>query len=136
MEFGLSASELALQEKARAFAQEFVAPRAAEVDRTGGYPWDIVTALAKAGFCGMTIPEAYGGKGLSYLDAVPVIGEMAKACTVAARVILATHMGDTTSRLGDAKEVGGRTCHRRRQAGDLHHGTRSRQRCPCDDDTS
>src|SRR5262245_17787527 len=93
MEFGLSVSERALQEKARAFAQEFVAPRAAEVDRTGGYPWDIVTALAKAGFCGMTIPEAYGGKGLSYLDAVLVIEEMAKACTVTARIIVETNMG-------------------------------------------
>ena len=73
MQFGLSASECALQERAKAFAQEFVAPRAAEIDRSGEYPWDIVTALAKSGFCGMTIPEAYGGKGLSYFDAVLVI---------------------------------------------------------------
>ena len=93
MQFGLSASERALQESARAFAQEFVAPRAAEVDRSGEYPWDIVTALAKAGFCGMTIPEAYGGKGLSYLDAVLVIEEMAKACTVTARIVVETNMG-------------------------------------------
>jgi len=93
MQFGLSASERALQESARAFAQEFVAPRAAEVDRSGEYPWEIVTALAKAGFCGMTIPEAYGGKGLSYFDAVLVIEEMAKACTVTARIVVETNMG-------------------------------------------
>src|SRR5215475_14028641 len=93
MEFGLSASERALQEKARAFARQVVAPRAAEVDRSGEYPWDIVTALAKAGFCGMTIPEAYGGKGLSYLDAVLVIEEMAKVCTVTARIVVETNMG-------------------------------------------
>jgi 3-sulfinopropanoyl-CoA desulfinase len=93
MQFGLSASERALQERAKAFAQEFVAPRAAEIDRSGEYPWDIVTALAKSGFCGMTIPEAYGGKGLSYLDAVLVIEEMAKACTVTARIVVETNMG-------------------------------------------
>src|SRR6478735_770092 len=93
MQFGLSASERALQESARAFAREFIAPRAAEVDRSGEYPRDIVTALAKAGFCGMTIPEAYGGKGLSYLDAVLVIEEMAKACTVTARIVVETNMG-------------------------------------------
>src|SRR5215468_480677 len=93
MQFGLSVAELALQARAREFAQKFVAPRAAEVDRTGEYPWDIVTALAKAGFCGMTIPEAYGGKSLSYLDAVLVIEEMAKACTVTARVVVETNMG-------------------------------------------
>ena len=93
MQFGLSVAELALQARAREFAQKFVAPRAAEVDRTGEYPWDIVAALAKAGFCGMTIPEAYGGKGLSYLDAVLVIEEMAKVCTVTARIVVETNMG-------------------------------------------
>ena len=41
----------------------------------------------------MTIPEACGGKGLSYLDAVLVIEEMAKACTVTARIIVETNMG-------------------------------------------
>jgi len=93
MQFGLSVAELALQARAREFAQKFVAPRAAEVDRTGEYPWDIVAALAEAGFCGMTIPEAYGGKGLSYLDAVLVIEEMAKVCSVTARIVVETNMG-------------------------------------------
>jgi butyryl-CoA dehydrogenase len=41
----------------------------------------------------MTIPEAYGGKGLSYFDAVLVIEEMAKACTVTARIVVETNMG-------------------------------------------
>lgn len=93
MQFGLSVDELALQARASEFAQKFVAPRAAEVDRTGEYPWDIATALAKAGFCGMTVPEAYGGKGLSYLDAVLVIEEMAKRCAVSARIVVETNMG-------------------------------------------
>jgi alkylation response protein AidB-like acyl-CoA dehydrogenase len=93
MQFGLSVDELALQARAKDFAQKFVAPRAAEVDRTGEYPWDIATALAKAGFCGMTVPEAYGGKGLSYLDAVLVIEEMAKVCAVTARIVVETNMG-------------------------------------------
>ena len=92
MQFGLSVDELALQAQAREFAK-FVTSRAAEIDRTGEYPWDIATALAKAGFCGMTVPEAYGGKGLSHLDAVLVIEEMAKACTVTARIVVETNMG-------------------------------------------
>src|SRR5262245_3862681 len=93
MQFGLSVDELALQARAREFALKFVAPRAAEIDRSGEYPWDIVTALAKAGFCGMTVPKSYGGKGLSYLDAVLVIEEMAKVCTVTARIVVETNMG-------------------------------------------
>ena len=93
MDLGLSPDELALQARARQFAQTVVRPRAAEVDRSEEYPWDLVTALAEAGFCGMTVPPAYGGQGRSFLDAVLVIEEMAKACTVTARIVVETNMG-------------------------------------------
>lgn len=85
------------EEKLRAEAEEFartvVRPRAAETDRTEQYPWDVVKGLADAGFMGMTIPEAYGGRGRSFLDAVLVIEEMAKACTVTARIVVEANMG-------------------------------------------
>ena len=58
MELQLSESELTLQARARAFAQEVARPRAAAIDRDEQYPWDIAKALAEAGFCGMTIPQA------------------------------------------------------------------------------
>ena len=82
MDLQLSQSEIALQKRARAFAQEVARLRAAAVDRDGQYLWDIAKALADAGFCGMTIPKAFGGQGRPFLDAVLVIEEMAKACTV------------------------------------------------------
>jgi alkylation response protein AidB-like acyl-CoA dehydrogenase len=89
----LTSEEVALQSRARKFAREIVAPRAAEIDRVGEYPWDIVKAFADAGFSGMTIPKEYGGKGASYLDAVLLIEEMAKVCTVTARIAVETNMG-------------------------------------------
>src|SRR5487761_2582269 len=49
MDLGLSRDEIALQARARAFAQGVVRPRAAAIDRDEQYPWDIVKALAKAG---------------------------------------------------------------------------------------
>src|SRR5262249_61211523 len=104
MQFGLSVDELALQARAREFAQKFVAPRAAEIDRSGEYPWDIVTSLAKSGFCGMTIPEAYGGKGLSYFDAVLVIEEMGKAWTGTARLVVENQKGGHAARAGGGCE--------------------------------
>ena len=67
--------------------------RAAEIDRTEAYPWDNVRALREAGLMGMTIPRAYGGLGLSYFDAVRVIEEVAKACTVSARIVIEANMG-------------------------------------------
>jgi 3-sulfinopropanoyl-CoA desulfinase len=93
MDLQLSQGEIALQARARAFARDVAAPRAAAIDRDGQYPWDIVRGLVEAGFCGMTIPQALGGQGRSFLDAVLVIEEMAKACTVTSRIVVETNMG-------------------------------------------
>ncbi len=93
MDLGLSKDEIALQQRARAFARGVARPRAAQIDRDEQYPFDVVKALAEAGFLGMTIPKALGGKDASFLDAVLVIEEMAKCCTVTARIVVETNMG-------------------------------------------
>ena len=93
MEHTLSPDELALQARAREFSQTVVRPRAAAVDRDEQYPWDIVKALGEAGFLGMTIPKALGGQGRSFLETVLVIEEMAKSCTVTARIVVEANMG-------------------------------------------
>jgi alkylation response protein AidB-like acyl-CoA dehydrogenase len=93
MDLDLSQDEIALQARARAFSQAVVRPRAAAIDRDEQYPFDIVKALAEAGFLGMTMPKALGGKDASFLDAVLVIEEMAKSCTVTARIVVETNMG-------------------------------------------
>jgi alkylation response protein AidB-like acyl-CoA dehydrogenase len=93
MDFELNHDEAALQARAREFSQSVVRPRAAEIDCQEQYPWDIVKALADAGFVGMTIPTAYGGQGRSFLDAALVIEEMAKSCAVTARIVVETNMG-------------------------------------------
>jgi len=93
MDLDLSQDEIALQARARAFSQAVVRPRAAAIDRDEQYPFDIVKALAEAGFLGMTMPKTLGGKDASFLDAVLVIEEMAKSCTVTARIVVETNMG-------------------------------------------
>src|ERR1035438_7239915 len=93
MESTLSRDEIALRAGARPFSQAVVRPRAAAIDRDEQYPWDIVKALAEAGFVGMTVPTALGGQGRSFLDAVLVIEQMAKSCTVTARIVVETNMG-------------------------------------------
>jgi len=82
-----------LQKRARALARETIAPRAAEVDRTEQYPWENVTALNDAGFFGMTIPKAYGGPGLGFLDACLVVDEVAQVCGVSGRIVVEANMG-------------------------------------------
>ncbi|MBT7632376.1 MAG: acyl-CoA dehydrogenase family protein, partial [Rhodospirillaceae bacterium] len=89
----LDRNKEALRDSARELAQGQISARAAEVDRTEQYPWDNVTDLKDAGFFGMTIPTAYGGRGLDYLDAALVVEEMAKVCGVSGRIAVEANMG-------------------------------------------
>jgi len=91
--FELSDTQKELQTSAREFAKKEIAPRAAEIDRSEQYPWENVELLTKQGFMGMTVPEEYGGPGMSYLDVVLVIEEIAKACGVSARIVVEANMG-------------------------------------------
>ena len=93
MDFSLSRDQRALQAKARELAEGDFAARAAEIDRTEAYPWNNVRDMTDAGFFGMTIPEAYGGAGRSYLDTVLVIEEMAKVCGPSGRIAVEANMG-------------------------------------------
>lgn len=93
MDFSLDQGQRQLKERARALARSHVLARAAEVDRTEEYPWDTVEKLVEAGFFGMTIPRAYGGQGLTYLDAVLVIEEMAQCCGITGRIVVEANMG-------------------------------------------
>ncbi len=91
--FELSGTQVSLRDEARELAEQEIAPRAAEVDRTEAYPWANVEALTAAGFMGMTIPKEYGGPGLTCLDAVPVIEQLARVCGVTARIVVEANMG-------------------------------------------
>ena len=89
----LNDQQKTLQAAARDLADTEIKPRAADVDRSEQYPWDNVEKLTEAGFMGMTVPKAFGGRGLSYLDAVLVIEEMARVCGVTGRIVVEANMG-------------------------------------------
>lgn len=91
--FQLSAAQKKLQAQAKELADSDIKARAAQVDQTEAYPWDNVEKFTKAGFMGMTIPQAYGGRGFTYFDAVLVIEQMARTCGVSGRIIVEANMG-------------------------------------------
>jgi alkylation response protein AidB-like acyl-CoA dehydrogenase len=68
------------QERAREVAEKAVRPVAAELDRTGEYPWSVIGALREAGLMGIWIPEAYGGRSAGVLDLCVVVEELSRAC--------------------------------------------------------
>jgi hypothetical protein len=91
--FDLPGDLKAFQERVRHVARAEIAPYAAETDRTEQYPWHCVGVLKREGFMGMTIPVEYGGRGASYLQAVVLIEEMAKACSATGRICVESNMG-------------------------------------------
>ena len=93
MNFNPSSQQQTQILKARAFAKEHIAPFAAQWDREEHIPRRQIQSYADAGFFGMTLPTQYGGKGLSALDAVLVIEEIARHCGISARLIVDHNFG-------------------------------------------
>ena len=91
--FQLTDDQLKIRDTAKHLANTKFKARAAEIDRSEEYPWDNVEILTKAGFMGMAIPKQHGGLGLSYMDVVLVVEEIAKACGVTARIVVEGNMG-------------------------------------------
>ena len=63
----------------RQVAQGVVAPRAADIDRTGEYPWDVRKAFAEADILALPFEEEHGGTGTGTLMLQMAVEEIAKA---------------------------------------------------------
>lgn len=94
---------------ARDLSKRF-APRAARWDQERDYCWDNVHDLAEAGLMGMTLPETYGGQGASWLDVVQVVEEIARACTLSARIVVEGNMGGISAVMAYGTEAQKRLC--------------------------
>ena len=92
MDFDLSEDQLAYQEMARAFARNELAPHAADWDRDGEFPIDVIRKAGELGFCGLYAPEDAGGLGLSRLDSHIIFEELAYGCTATAAYITIHNM--------------------------------------------
>src|ERR1700754_4621962 len=65
---------------ARDFANQYIRPHVMEWDESQCFPHAIFTELGRLGLMGVVVPEEYGGSGLSYIEYVTVIQEIAKVC--------------------------------------------------------
>jgi alkylation response protein AidB-like acyl-CoA dehydrogenase len=76
----LSAEQREFRTVLRQFAEERIAPRAAEVDQTGEYSWDNFKDLLSMDLPGLGIPEAYGGAGADNVTQAIMVEELARVC--------------------------------------------------------
>ncbi|HEU4783975.1 MAG TPA: acyl-CoA dehydrogenase family protein [Ktedonobacterales bacterium] len=89
----LASEEKMLIDMVRDLAREKVAPRAAEIDATGEFPWDMKELLAQQDIFAMPFPEEYGGLGSSELSILMVIEELAKACATTSLLLCVQQLG-------------------------------------------
>ena len=104
--FSLFEEHEALRESVRALADDKIAPRAADIDRTSEFPWDVYQALVKADLQAVHIPSAYGGGGGA--DAIAtaiVIEEVARACASSSLIPAVNKLGTMPLLLAASEEV-------------------------------
>ena len=81
------------QSTIRDLVQGVVAPRAAEIDAKGEYPWDVRKAFADHDLLGLPFPEELGGTGTGTLMLNIAIEEVAKACAASALILMIQELG-------------------------------------------
>ena len=79
MHFSLTEDQIMIRDAAREFAQNEIAPVAAEFDLRGEFPMATIKAAAELGFMGIEIPEQYGGSGLDPISYALVMAEISAA---------------------------------------------------------
>lgn len=93
MDFSLSDEQRQLQDMARKFAREKMAPKAAEYDESEEFPWPIMEQAFELGILTAGIPLEYGGLGIGHVDEVVITEELAWACAGMGTSIFASQLG-------------------------------------------
>ena len=78
-DFDLGETADAIRDTVHAFAQEKIAPRAEEIDRTNQFPRDLWPQMGALGLHRITVEEDYGGAGLGYLEHCVAVEEISRA---------------------------------------------------------
>ena len=90
---GLTEEQLLLRDTVRALADERIAPRAAEIDRTGEFPWDVKELLAEHELFTLHFPERLGGLGSDLLTACLAIEQISRACATSGLILAVQGLG-------------------------------------------
>ena len=80
MDFNLTDTQRMIQELARDFATEVLAPAAPIIDQTEEYPFENCRKMGELGLMGIEVPEEYGGTGADTVSYVVALEEVSKAC--------------------------------------------------------
>jgi alkylation response protein AidB-like acyl-CoA dehydrogenase len=100
----LSDEQREIRDLVRTIARERIAPRAAEIDKTGEFPWDVVEIFRDNDLFGIMFDEAYGGIGESSLMTFVTIEELSKVCATSGLIIAVQELGSLGIKLAGTEE--------------------------------
>jgi alkylation response protein AidB-like acyl-CoA dehydrogenase len=88
----------------RELARERIAPRAAEIDKSGEFPWDVVELFREHAIFGVMYDEEYGGLGASALMTLVAIEEVSKVCATSGVILAVQELGSLGVKLAGSDE--------------------------------
>jgi alkylation response protein AidB-like acyl-CoA dehydrogenase len=93
-----------IRDLVRTLARERVAPRAAEIDKTAEFPWDLVELFREHEIFGILYDEEYGGLGASALMTLVAIEELSKVCATTGLIVAVQELGSLGLKLAGTEE--------------------------------
>jgi alkylation response protein AidB-like acyl-CoA dehydrogenase len=93
MDVRLNEEQAMIRQTVRDLVRDRIAPRAAEIDRTGEFPWDVVEEFRKHDLFALPFPPEYGGVTGSALTLNVAIEEIAKGCATSALILAVQALG-------------------------------------------
>ena len=103
--YAIPAELLEIRDTVRRIATERIAPRAAEIDATGEYPWDVRRLLAENDILALPFSEEHGGTGTGTLMLQMAVEEIAKACASSALILMVQELGTLPIQLFGSDEL-------------------------------
>jgi alkylation response protein AidB-like acyl-CoA dehydrogenase len=100
----LTEEQREVRELIRELARERIAPRAAEIDKTAEFPWDVVELYREHGIFGVMYDEEYGGLGASALMTLVAIEEVSKVCATSGLILAVQELGSLGLKLAGTEE--------------------------------
>jgi alkylation response protein AidB-like acyl-CoA dehydrogenase len=94
-----------LRKTVRELADDKIAPRAAEIDETAEFPWDVHDALVAAELHAVHVPEQYDGVGADAIASAIVIEEVSRACAASALIPAVNKLGTMGLMLSGGEEL-------------------------------
>ena len=88
----------------RTIARERIAPRAAEIDKSAEFPWDVVELFREHELFGLLFDEEHGGAGASALMTLVAIEEVSKVCATSGLIIAVQELGSLGLKLAGTEE--------------------------------